>query len=58
MKNTFRNADGEINTQLVVAIIGASATLLTAFIAGAFGLIQLRAANAPPTPPARTTTRE
>jgi hypothetical protein len=48
MKNLFRNADGEVNTQVVVAFISATATLLTAVIAGVFGLIQLRAANAQP----------
>lgn len=45
----LRNADGEINTQVVVALIGAAATLLTALIAGAFGLIQLQASRAEPT---------
>lgn len=51
MKNIFRNAEGEVNTQIVVAVIGAAATLLTALIAGAFGLIQLQASRAslPPT---------
>ena len=52
MKNIFRNPDGEVNTQIVVAAIGATATLLTALIAGIFGLIQLQASRAqtPPTP--------
>lgn len=51
MRNIFRNPDGEINTQVTVAIIGASATLLTALIAGVFGLIQLQASRiVPPTP--------
>ncbi len=45
MKNIFRNADGEVNPQIVVAFIGATATLLTALIAGMFGLIQLQAAR-------------
>lgn len=46
----FRNADGEINTQVVVAMIGAAATLTAALLAGFFGLIQMRAASArPPT---------
>jgi hypothetical protein len=58
MKNLFRNADGEVNTQVTVAVIGATATLLTAIIAGVFGLIQLRAANAqlPASTPAPTWT--
>jgi hypothetical protein len=58
MKNLFRNADGEMNTQVTVAVIGATATLLTAIIAGVFGLIQLRAANAqlPASTPAPTWT--
>ena len=51
MKNIFRNADGEVNTQIVVAAIGATATLLTALIAGVFGLIQLQASRAQPLPP-------
>ena len=34
MRNQFRNADGEINTQVVIAIIGAAATLAAALIAG------------------------
>ena len=57
MRNHFRNADGEINTQVVVAIIGAAATLLTALIAGIFGLIQLQGsrAQAPPPPPSSLT---
>ena len=50
MKNFFRNADGEVNTQVTVAFIGASATLLTAIIAGVFGLIQLQASRATPPP--------
>jgi hypothetical protein len=44
----LRNADGEINTQVVVAMIGAAATLSAALLAGIFGLIQMRAANAQP----------
>lgn len=54
MKNFFRNADGEVNTQVAVAFIGASATLLTAIIAGIFGLVQLQAARAQPPPPTVT----
>ncbi|WP_374687446.1 hypothetical protein [Promineifilum sp.] len=48
MRRIFRNDQGEWNTQVVIALIGAAATLLTAVIAGVFGLIQLRAADAPP----------
>ncbi|MBP6016321.1 MAG: hypothetical protein KA586_06340 [Candidatus Promineofilum sp.] len=59
MKNYFRNADGEINIPIVVALIGASATLLTALIAGVFGLIQFQASRAEsPTPPAASLTVE
>lgn len=54
MKNMFRNSDGEVNSQVVVAFIGASATLLTAIIAGIFGLIQLQASRAQPAPPTQT----
>ena len=50
MKNIFRNADGEVNPQIVVATIGATATLLTAIIAGVFGLIQLQASRSQPPP--------
>lgn len=39
--------EGKINTQVLVAVIAAAATLGTAIIAGVFGLIQIRAANAP-----------
>ena len=46
----LRDADGNLNTQVVVAVIGASATLLAALIAGSFGLIQLRANTRPPDP--------
>jgi len=42
MKNIFRNSDGEVDAQIVVAAIGAAATLLAALIAGFFGLIQLQ----------------
>lgn len=52
MKSVFRNSDGELNVQVVVALIGATATLATALIAGIFGLIQMRAAGAPPSAPA------
>lgn len=56
MKNLFRKADGEMNTQIIIAIIGASATLLTAIIAGIFGLIQLQASRAQTVPPTLTPT--
>ncbi len=54
MKNIFRNPEGEVNTQIVVATIGATATLLTALIAGMFGLIQVR--ESPSTPQLPTAT--
>lgn len=54
MKNLFRDAEGELNTQVVVALIGAMATLSAALIAGIFGLLQLRATSAPPPPTATT----
>jgi hypothetical protein len=54
MKNIFRNPDGEVNTQIVVAFIGAAATLLTALIAGIFGLVQLQASRAQPADPTAT----
>ena len=55
----LRNASGEINTQIVIALIGATATLLTALIAGVFGLIQLQASRAElPTPTAASLTVE
>ncbi|HMT21523.1 MAG TPA: hypothetical protein PKE20_09820 [Promineifilum sp.] len=50
MKNIFRNPDGEVNTQIVVAAIGAAATLLAALIVGIFGLIQLQASRVQPPP--------
>lgn len=53
MKNFFRDAEGELNVQVVVAIIGATATLSAALLAGIFGLIQMRA-NAAASPPATT----
>jgi hypothetical protein len=43
----LRDHDGRINSQVLVAVIAAVATLGTAIIAGVFGLIQLRVANAP-----------
>lgn len=56
MKNFFRNAEGDVNTQIVVATIGATATLLTALIAGIFGLIQLQASRNTLPPPTATIT--
>lgn len=56
MKNFFRDAEGELNVQVVVALIGAMATLAAALIAGVFGLIQMRSnAVAAPTASARPT---
>ncbi len=49
MRKMMRNEQGEWNTQVVIALIGAAATLLTAIIAGVFGLIQLRADSPPAT---------
>lgn len=48
MRKIFHNDKGELNIPIIVALIGATATLLTAFIAGIFGLIQARAAADPP----------
>ncbi len=48
MKDFFRNSDGELNTPLVVGLLGALATLAAALIAGGFGLLQFRAAGRPP----------
>ena len=50
----LRDADGNLNTQVVVAVIGATATLMAALIAGGFGLIRLRADSPPPVTPAPT----
>ncbi len=47
MNNFFRDAEGELNIQVVVALIGAAATLAAALLAGIFGLIQMRAGDAP-----------
>jgi hypothetical protein len=49
-KFLLRDAEGELNIQVLVALIGAAATLAAALIAGIFGLIQLRAATGSPTP--------
>lgn len=52
----MRNEEGELNVQVVVAIIGALATLSAALIAGVFGLIQMRSnTTAAPTAPAMPT---
>lgn len=46
MKNFLRDGEGELNVQVVVALIGAAATLAAALLAGVFGLIQMRAGAA------------
>jgi hypothetical protein len=48
MGKFFRNSDGELNVQVIVALIAAMATLSAALITGFFGLIQMRAASAQP----------
>ena len=56
MRRLMRNEEGEVNIQVVVALIGAMATLAAALIAGIFGLIQMRSNTAAaPTAPARPT---
>ncbi len=47
MRKLLQNDQGQWNGQIIAALIAAGATLLTALIAGVFGLLQLRAANAP-----------
>ena len=47
MRKLLQNEQGHWNAQIIAALIAAAATLLTAIIAGVFGLLQLRAANAP-----------
>jgi hypothetical protein len=47
MRKLLQNEQGQWNAQIIAALIAAAATLLTALIAGVFGLLQLRAANAP-----------
>jgi len=47
MRKLLQNDQGHWNAQIIAALIAAAATLLTALIAGVFGLLQLRAANAP-----------
>lgn len=55
MRKLLQNDQGHWNAQIIAALIAAGATLLTALIAGVFGLLQLRAANAPAAaPPAPT----
>jgi hypothetical protein len=55
MGKFFRNADGELNVQVIVALIAATATLAAALITGFFGLLQLRAAQPPAPAPLSTT---
>ncbi len=55
MRKLLQNDQGQWNPQIVAALIAAGATLLTALIAGVFGLLQLRAANGPAVAPAPTT---
>lgn len=45
MRNLFRDAEGALNVQVVVALIGAAATLAAALLAGIFGLVQMRAGD-------------
>ena len=47
MRKLLQNEQGQWNAQIIAALIAAAATLLTALIAGIFGLLQLRAANTP-----------
>jgi hypothetical protein len=55
MRKLLQNEQGHWNAQIIAALIAAGATLLTAVIAGVFGLLQLRAANEPAgAPPAAT----
>lgn len=50
MKNFFRDGEGELNVQVVVALIGAAATLAAALLAGMFGLLQMRGGAEPSAP--------
>ena len=52
MRKLLHNDQGQVNSHVVVALIGAAATLLTAVIAGVFGLMQVRATSAPAAPAA------
>lgn len=54
MKNIFRNSDGEVDAQIVVAAIAAAATIPAALIAGFFGLIQLQASRSQASQPTTT----
>ncbi len=54
MRKLLQNEQGHWNPQIIAALIAAGATLLTAIIAGVFGLLQLRAANGPAVAPAPT----
>ena len=56
MRKLLQNDQGNWNPQIIAALIAAGATLLTALIAGVFGLLQLRAANGPAVAPAPATT--
>jgi hypothetical protein len=51
VRKLIQNEQGHWNAQIIAALIAAAATLLTALIAGVFGLLQLRAANAPANAP-------
>ena len=52
MRKLLQNEQGHWNAQIIAALIAAAATLLTAIIAGVFGLLQLRAANTSANDPA------
>ncbi len=56
MRKLLQNDQGHWNPQIIAALIAAGATLLTAIIAGVFGLLQLRAANGPAVAPATAPT--
>ena len=56
MRKLLQNDQGNWNPQIIAALIAAGATLLTAIIAGVFGLLQLRAANGPALAPATAPT--
>jgi hypothetical protein len=59
MRKLLQNEQGHWNPQIIAALIAATATLMTAIIAGVFGLIQLRAANSQAdVPPASALTVE
>ena len=50
MRKLLHNDQGQVNHQIVIALITATATLLTAVIAGVFGLMQARGNSAPAAP--------